>query len=114
MFVTAGGADQKFFDKKIRELRLVNILDGSSIKLLDYAGNYLLLGVGTLKCKFCIEAIQHINGLSEKHKDNGVVVVWTFISPFLGKKHVKKLASDKKITIPLTVGTDDLEKGLPH
>jgi len=79
--------------------------DGNKIKLSDYRGKVIWLYIWQCGSPFCREAIPHLQKLSEKYKDKGLVILG--FNCFDDKRIAKNFMRENSVTFPNILDSSD-------
>lgn len=84
-------------------------LDGRSISLDDFVGKIVLLDFWATWCRPCVQAIPHIQAISEKFRDKPVVVLGVNQDDPDERQRVKEFLDKKKITFRQVMPSEEGE-----
>lgn len=72
--VVAFAEGEDFVGKPVPSIKLKD-LDGNEKDISEYKGKTVLINFWGLRCGSCIEEMPHLNGLHDKYKDKGLVIL---------------------------------------
>jgi thiol-disulfide isomerase/thioredoxin len=91
----------------------IDLLDGRSKKLSDYAGKVVVLDLWATWCGPCRQEIPHLVEIAKTYKDKGVEVIGlTNENPMTDAPAVKEFSKQFKINYPIGWATPQMQLGL--
>jgi len=91
----------------------INLLDGKSKKLSDYAGKVVVVDLWATWCGPCRQEIPHLVEIARNYKNKGVEVIGlTNENPMTDAESVKEFSKQFKINYPVGWATPEVQIGI--